>query len=231
MGYWAKTPMGRERIVLFAPTLESMHVANAGAWVAFSILLAVAPHAHGAAAGDTHIPLVAGSEYHYEGVFKEKTYTDRVVVKSKKLGNATWFYFSKEEGGQESPLLIGNFPWSGAVRKQGQQILGYDASLVKWLDQFKAGKEQVFLKLPLKKGDRTEAAVIGGQRKETFKVLDFEDVTVPAGTFKNCAKIQAIAQKTADPPATFWLAPGVGLVKWQRFSGRVDVLTKYSIPK
>jgi hypothetical protein len=208
-----------------------MHAANPGAWVAFSILLAAAPAARGAAAGDEYVPLVAGSEYHYEGVFKEKTYTDRIVVKSKKLGDATWFYFSSEDKGQESPLVIGNFPWPGAVRKQGQQILGFDAALVKWLERFQAGKEQVFLKLPLKKGDRTEIAVIGGQRKQTVTVLDFEDVTVPAGTFKNCAKIQAIARESEDPPETFWLAPGVGLVKWQKFSGRVDVLTKYSIPK
>jgi hypothetical protein len=62
----------------------------------------------------------------------------------------------------------------------------------------------------------------------TITVLGSEDVTVPAGTFRNATKI-SFAPQGVDTYIQ-WYAPGVGLVRSTTDSGFVEELIAYSIP-
>ena len=67
---------------------------------------------------------------------------------------------------------------------------------------------------------------ISGKNTTNFKVVGFEDVVTPAGTFQNCAKVQLNLQLTAAflklASTTYqWLAPDVGPVKYQNSDGLI----------
>ena len=56
---------------------------------------------------------------------------------------------------------------------------------------------------------------------------------VPAGTFKDCAKIRIDVHwpKKAKRYEEFvWLAPDVGVVRRQRSTGRTENLVSYTLP-
>jgi hypothetical protein len=52
-------------------------------------------------------------------------------------------------------------------------------------------------------------------REESFEVLSRERVVVPAGAFDGCCKI-AVRINAVDWVLFLWLAPGTGIVKWER---------------
>lgn len=59
--------------------------------------------------------------------------------------------------------------------------------------------------------------------KRTYEVKGFEAVTVPAGRYENVAKVETTEQSDGGR-STVWLAPWVGVVRWERTSGRIDEL-------
>jgi hypothetical protein len=67
----------------------------------------------------------------------------------------------------------------------------------------------ILLKFPLNSGstwkedDNTDAII------ESIN----EEITVPAGTFKNCIKVKSIFEKFIKIESIYWYAPGVGLIK------------------
>jgi hypothetical protein len=67
------------------------------------------------------------------------------------------------------------------------------------------------LELPLRK----EALWYGdADHSVSFEVMAREDVSVPAGAFRNCFRIRIHA---AEPYSMdFWLAPNTGIVQWRR---------------
>lgn len=71
-------------------------------------------------------------------------------------------------------------------------------------------------------------------RGHTFEVLAVdESVTVPAGTFENCVKVERVRTLGAEAGALvwFWYAPGVGKVREERpIEMEVEELVSVSIP-
>jgi len=90
---------------------------------------------------------------------------------------------------------------------------------------------ETFLPVPIELGSEwtvsgeATASLFGLKIKvettNTAKVVAIEDVTVPAGTFRDCLKIEQHSQIQLSPPLatipstsiTMWLAPDVGLVQ------------------
>lgn len=83
------------------------------------------------------------------------------------------------------------------------------------------------LKLPPRIGDTT--VIKDGENTRRFIVEAFEDLRVPAGLFKRCARIR-IEDTWPDTESTgdVWLAEGIGMIKWHRVTGRVDELVSVS---
>jgi hypothetical protein len=71
-------------------------------------------------------------------------------------------------------------------------------------------------------------------RGHTFEVLAVdEEVTVPAGTFQNCVKIERVRTVGAESGALvwYWYAPGVGKVREERpIEMEIEELASVSIP-
>lgn len=87
------------------------------------------------------------------------------------------------------------------IRETKDLILTYET---------KTATPETTLKLPLKK-DKTWTTKLPADTV-IYTVKDQEDITVPAGTYKKCWKIER-KSKTADVPFNIWLADGTGMVK------------------
>jgi phage gp29-like protein len=99
--------------------------------------------------------------------------------------------------------------WYFQPRREGLFVLRT------WHGEEFAGWIQV-LSLPLKPGRIWYGSP---DREESFEVVAVETVTVPAGVFPRSLRLRV---RTAESGFIFdfWLAPGVGLVKWQQPVGR-----------
>lgn len=70
-----------------------------------------------------------------------------------------------------------------------------------------------------------------------FEIVGFEDVITPAGTFRNCAKIELTLTVVAaggainlDPTTTYqWLAPDVGPIKYENNDGYVFNMISFKL--
>lgn len=128
----------------------------------------------------------------------------------------------------------------GAYRRKGPRIFTFcigmncDPNLKNKEDML---KEQELLRLNLKIGDVFEL------HKDTIytdllKVIGFESISVPAGRFDNCVKLEILRtfispfiKKQRTNKSYVWLAENVGLVRWERPTGRIDELVSFQIPK
>jgi hypothetical protein len=63
---------------------------------------------------------------------------------------------------------------------------------------------------------KPERAWVGNQAwGVAFEVRAIEDVATPAGSFRRCVRIRVRVSGEGDF-IDYWLAPGAGLVRWQR---------------
>lgn len=177
-------------------------------------------------------PLVAETSYVYKGTFKDREYQDAFVLKSLKRGEAEFFYL--EKAASDSPLIGNPLMGLGAFRRRGDVLLTYKATVKRELTAFDPEGGQGLLRFPLKEGDARAVETPDKQRRITTKVAGREEVVVPAGTFKDCFRIEiedAWPERGKTYPGTIWLACGVGAVKWIRSTGRVDELVSFAFPK
>ena len=204
---------------------------------------AAAGSAAGGAGSTEYLPLIAGAEYEYRGSFDGKTDTVTYRLMPLRVGQRPWFYFiDAKHAGENEAFVVGCFPWAGAMSKRADGIAGVAAPSVRSMgalrgvldltaEDLRDDRCESVLRLPLAKGGTTSGRTWGG-RRFTATVEDFETVTVPAGVFQNCARILWSEQDPRSQPeeCRFWLAPGVGMVRWVRATKREDVLLKYTLP-
>ncbi len=77
---------------------------------------------------------------------------------------------------------------------------------------------------------------IGGKSTTNLKVVGFEDLETPAGTFQNCAKVELALVFSAGgfinvKSTTYqWLAPDIGPVQYQNSDGLLFKLVSTNLP-
>jgi hypothetical protein len=73
---------------------------------------------------------------------------------------------------------------------------------------------------------------IGGEHPRSYEFEVAEDVAVLAGMFRACAKLRVEDLGNGEEnPGVVWLARGVGVVKFENGTGRVEELFEYEIPE
>lgn len=172
------------------------------------------------AASGPYFPLVAGATYEYRGTFRGAEDLTQIVVKSNGSGG---FYFIDAPDAEKDVVIIGS-------RSFGRGVYAVDATAIRTWEAFwvgeardaQKGEGEVLLALPPRIGAKSKA---GGAE---LVVEGFEAVKVPAGLFEGCV---SIATRSEGKDGHVWLAPGVGMVKWVRITGRVDELVRYRIPR
>jgi hypothetical protein len=180
---------------------------------------------------DSWLPLYAGSTYAYDTNFNGRQSSTSVVAKA---GGGKTVYFSEGEG----QALIGSSFFRGVAEERADGIyavaIDNDAQIATPPPLTK------IVSLPPKPGevlplqspelDARQAAYAHVKRTvdDTITVVGNEKVTVAAGTFDALV----LQTKNRDgETGKVWLAKGVGVVKWQRASGRVDELAHFKIGK
>jgi hypothetical protein len=175
-----------------------------------------------------YFPLVPESVYQYHGAFKAKEFRITYTVKTKALPGLALVYFH-EEG---SPLVSDPVIGLGAFRIANDAVESLEATLVKDLDPLRGENAQVLLPAHLKEGTELKLKPPGAV-EYYVAIRGREEITVPAGTYKNCIKLE-LEQRGPKPAkankGTVWLAKGVGCVKRVYFTGRVDELASVTIP-
>jgi hypothetical protein len=186
----------------------------------------------------SYLPLIPNMTYTYSGEFKGRTSTTTEIVKTVKIADTDVFYFVAEKDVRNPNAILGTESFGlGGYVKNADGIATLDSFFRNELNAFtkaQIGDAVTILKSTPEKG---AVIVVPSPKKmmnHTFKVEGNEDVTVPAGTFKDCLKIKTEEIHLAKPPekeivytGTVWLAKGVGVVKWIRGTGRVDELVSY----
>jgi hypothetical protein len=104
-------------------------------------------------------------------------------------------------------------------------------ALLNELQFFRPASMQLMVALPPKVNARAVVQIDPRQRWSREYVVDaIETVKVPAGTFTGSARVTTHDSGSTDR-ARAWLAPGVGLVRWERETGKIDELVSYEIPR
>lgn len=179
--------------------------------------------------GAQFFPLVTGSVYEYKGAFKGNEFKNVYVLKTHQVGDLTVTYFHSEG----SPLIGSHMIGIGAFRVSNDSIETFEGVTLKNVDELRATDAQLLLPAALREGSETVVKAYGGDMLLKIVVKGREDITVPAGTYKNCLRLemeQAWPKKDKVYRGTAWLAAGVGCVKRVNVTGRIDELVSVKIP-
>lgn len=178
-----------------------------------------------------YFPLIEATEYVYLGAFKDKTDEKTMVIRSDGQGDSRIYYFiSLEQEKSDNALIIaGSFGLGAYCIEDGslQTLAASWRSTVKDVDR----KDKQKL-LPAVLAVGAKAQVMSGDKSLKLTVLEPESVKVPAGEFQECAKI-SVEEVWPDNnyKGYVWLAKGIGVVKRQYATGRIEELKSYQLPK
>ena len=185
-----------------------------------------------AAWAEYYLPLVVGSEYVYASQYQGNATTTTLKVKAG--GGKTAFY---TDGGP-GKALVGSSFFKGVAEVRPDGIYAAPAD-----DEAAAANPpplQKIVSTPLNAGeelslqspelDARTAKLAGTKRMVDIKIkaVGIGKITVRAGTY------DALELRIKDgngEESKVWLAKGVGVLKWERASGRVEELDRFKIPK
>lgn len=175
----------------------------------------------------SYFPLVPEAVYEFQGLggFPDVTY----VLGTRRIGFVKWHYMG-QRADDATETLAQDFLCRGAFQKGADGVLFVEAKDLADLDRDSPGPRQVLLRLPPRQGWSTRLTYNGGASTQLLRITAFESITVPAGTFDNCARIRLEPEKGHDPARTFWLAPGVGVVMMIGDDGRGFALAHHELP-
>lgn len=180
-----------------------------------------------------YFPLIAESKHTYEYSFKGKRGSKTIITKQFIVDNsAVFFAVDEDDIAAHNPIIGSGLPGLGAYLRTDKGIATFHCTWKRELSMLRPSEMQLMLEFPLRKDSVTELADYDGEREITLRVAGFETVKVPAGSFRNCARIDVEKKWRSGEQynSTFWLAPGIGVAKWRRATGRIDELTSFNIP-
>lgn len=200
------------------PTTVAAPVANAGS--------VAAPDS----ASASPFPLVEGARFELEGEFRGSKQSSTLELRAVEAGGKKVFYFLDLES---SETLVASVFGMGAFVMRPDGIYTADVLEVKNVPDLAPEAFGRMLGLPVKVGEKASftapAKSFVPPKDETYAVAGIESVRVPAGTFDNCVRLTVETNIDGErESSTVWLAPGVGLVKLARATGRVDELVKHT---
>lgn len=181
---------------------------------------------------ESYFPLIKDSKYVYNYSFSGKRGTSSMIIKSSMLGRTPVYYSVEDyEANDANPIIGCNLPGLGLYYIKNNNLMTIECFWKEELKDIDIKGSQLMITFPHSTGDVATVLSERGERKTSFTIIGTEKVTVPAGTF-TCIKIKKEAKRDEEstPEVGFiWLAKGVGVVKWQNATGRVDKLVSYSL--
>jgi len=190
-----------------------------------SVAIGCGPKKPSSAAPTDFFPLVAGATWTYEGSFNGRSSIEtRQAMPVQVGGQPAWVFLLEDELGDDVADTFSTMIGLGAYRRTRGGLESADLTWRSDLHQLSLDDFHPMLTLPPVVGAREEAVTRSVDRAGGWTVSAIEDVTVPAGAFTGCARLDLGQGSQA------WLCPGVGLVKWVFVTGRVEELVAWQIP-
>lgn len=185
-------------------------------------------------AAGSFFPLVVGSRYTYFATFNGREFNSTVLVRRAQADGQELYYFVNElDATDANPYMGSSNIGDGAYAMRADGVYVAPVGFLAKVQGVSAESMQLMLALPPKVKAKTSVEVDPNQHWSHDYVVDaIETVNVPAGTFQGSARLTltSVADDGSET-SKIWLAPGVGLVRWERASGRVDELVSYEIPR
>ncbi len=175
-----------------------------------------APHP---GSSDDPFPLVEGARWTYEGQHRGRTDRYTLELHGVSRDGVRLFVFEAPDADPKTRILVGNMFADELFHRVDERVLVADES--------RPDDDHLLLRLPLRVDDESSYRV--GERTTLVRVVTFETVTVPMGSFQ-AWRLEVVERPASGRVAkhSVWLAPGVGLVRWERSTGRVDELLHFS---
>lgn len=180
---------------------------------------------------DSYLPLVPGSEYSYNTINRGNQASTTIVVKA---GGGKTAYFAEGEG----QALIGSSFFRGLAEERADGIyavaIDNDAAiqtpppLMKIISLPPKPGEVLPLQSPELDARAAAYAHVKRTVDDKITVIGPTKIEVAAGTFE---ALQLETKNRDNETGKVWLAKGVGVVKWERSTGRVDELARFKIGK
>ena len=178
-------------------------------------------------------PLLEGSEYTYRGNYRGKIDFSTYKVQAQLINDSVkvYYFIEKSDLEKEFAIIGSNMFGLGTYLFSEGNLWTINASWKRNLSSIDIGQKQKLLPSILVPGETCK--ITGTNSNPIYKItIDLpEDITVPAGTFKNCLKINMVIYWSSGEEyiSNIWLAENVGLVRWQRDTGKVEELVNYKL--
>lgn len=181
----------------------------------------------------TLFPLVTGARYTFHAVFRGRSLDWTTVVRHAPVAGKI-YYFVKEEDERGAEVFIASANIGGGLyASRADGVYVGPVGFLSRAPSVRPASMQLMVALPPKVNAPVVVEIDPRERWSCEYVVDaIETVSVPAGTFPGSARITfTTTMNTVTERARAWLAPGVGLVRWERATGRIDELVSYEIPR
>jgi len=191
------------------------------------LLLGCGPkHLSSSPTADDYFPLGDGYSWSYAATFNGQSYPEtRVSVAIEVDGAPVYVFLPAEDLSDDTAMVFSGSFGLGAYRREGG---GVETANAMWREEvagLSPSSFQHMLTLPPQVGEVAPFDTPSVDRSGGIIVQGYETVTVPAGTFEDCLRIELGEDSYA------WLAPGVGLVKWVLVTGRVEELESFTFAR
>ena len=170
-------------------------------------------------------PLVEEASWTYRGSFNGRSNEEvRYASTVETSGRPAWIFMEEVDRNDDVAGTFTSMVGLGAYRRTAEGVETADLSWRGDAQGLDEGSFQPMLRLPPVVGDRIVPTTTSVDRSGGWTVAGMESVTVPAGTFQDCARLDLGQGSEA------WFCPDVGLVKWVFVTGRVEELVAWNIP-
>ena len=169
-------------------------------------------------------PLIEGATWTYQAAFNGGSVVEeKVCVREDTADGMAWVFLDAADTDKETATVYSNMFGLGVYRSTAHGIETADAFWREEVNDVSASDFQPMLTLPPGPGTTVEWQT-GHVDRSSITVVGWESVTVPAGTFEPALHLDLGGKGHA------WLAPGVGLVRWELVTGRIEELQSWRIP-
>jgi len=181
-----------------------------------------------------YLPLQPGTRYHYQARFDGRTELTTLIVRPARLGDGTpvAVFIDGVDASLANPVIGPNGFGLGAYAGEANKLITWPAFWLRELDALDRDDGAPLLPDALRAGTSLQLAGSDTRGSVSMTFREIADVDVRAGHFQGCAVIDIEERwpSGARYESTVWLAPGVGMVRWKRSTGRIDELLRIDLP-
>jgi uncharacterized protein (TIGR02145 family) len=194
-----------------------------------SLFLGSAAHSQTISAGASYFPLKDGATYYYRVTMNGAEKVDGIqIIETTTARGDKIFYF--ENIINPSTIIGVNTFGMGAFCIEKNEVYTIEAFWKDDLTKINHSEKQLLIPKKIETGQHIQLIPSGSDPVYTFTFEGYDNLTVPAGEFRNCLKYRMVARWKSGSENTdyIWLAEDIGMIKYHRSTGRIEELIEHS---